>query len=240
MSASHVPSSSIPPEESEQVCSICCKKEQCRPIEGLRPPIIEELKDKGLDLNGKNVTICTACLSAAMNQHALAVMKANGRGSAEMEKELAERATEIADEIEHGIPSTIGHRAADAVARVGGSWGFVLSFIGMLIFWPILNTVILAGGFDPFPYILLNLVLSCIASIQAPIILMSQSRMAEIDRIRATEDFRTNLKAQLEVSLLHEKIDSLLEQQEKRDQELKILQQLLVQQSSPERPRQAS
>ena len=115
----------------------------------------------------------------------------------------------------HEIPSR-GQRAADAMARFGGSWTFIGIFMLVLIAWVILNSVILLHydrAFDPYPYILLNLFLSMLASIQAPIILMSQNRQAEIDRRQAEHDYEVNLKAELEILLLHEKMDSLREQQ---------------------------
>lgn len=118
----------------------------------------------------------------------------------------------------HHTPETAsrGQRAADAMARFGGSWTFICIFIVVLIAWVILNSAILLHydrAFDPYPYILLNLFLSMLASIQAPIILMSQNRQAEIDRRQAEHDYEVNLKAELEILLLHEKMDSLREQQ---------------------------
>lgn len=111
---------------------------------------------------------------------------------------------------------TFGQQAADAVAKFGGSWAFIILFVVVLICWVVLNSFILANynkTFDPYPYILLNLFLSMLASIQAPIILMSQNRQAEIDRQNAEHDYEVNLKAELEIMLLHEKIDLLREGQ---------------------------
>lgn len=112
--------------------------------------------------------------------------------------------------------ATPGQRAADAVTRFGGSWTFIGIFSAVMIGWVILNSVILIrfdSGFDPYPYILLNLFLSMLASIQAPIILMSQNRHAQKDRNDAERDYEVNLKAELEIMLLHEKIDLLREGQ---------------------------
>ena len=111
---------------------------------------------------------------------------------------------------------TTGQRAADAVARFGGSWIFIGIFAVIMILWVLLNSYILINynsSFDPYPYILLNLFLSMLASIQAPIILMSQNRHAEKDRLDAEHDYEVNLKAELEIMLLHEKIDLLREGQ---------------------------
>jgi len=111
---------------------------------------------------------------------------------------------------------TSGQRAADAVASFGGSWTFVGLFAAILLVWVGLNAFLLMNRgqtFDPYPYILLNLFLSMLAAIQAPIILMSQNRQSEKDRISAEHDYEVNLKAELEIMLLHEKIDLLREQQ---------------------------
>lgn len=111
---------------------------------------------------------------------------------------------------------TRGQRAADAVARFGGSWMFITIFIVVLLVWVTLNSFVLVRygkTFDPYPYILLNLVLSMIAAIQAPIILMSQNRQTEKDRLSAEHDYEINLKAELEIMLLHDKMDALREVQ---------------------------
>jgi uncharacterized membrane protein len=113
-------------------------------------------------------------------------------------------------------PYTVGQRVADAVARFGGSWTFIGLFGLVLAAWIALNSYLLlrnGSAFDPYPYILLNLILSMLASIQAPIILMSQKRQAEKDRATALHDYEVNLKAELEIMLLHDKIDQLREQQ---------------------------
>ena len=117
---------------------------------------------------------------------------------------------------EHDETKTFGQRAADAVAKFGGSWAFIILFGVTLICWVILNSFILVNyneAFDPYPYILLNLFLSMLASIQAPIILMSQNRQSEKDRLNAEHDYEVNLKAELEIMLLHEKVDLLREGQ---------------------------
>lgn len=109
-----------------------------------------------------------------------------------------------------------GQRAADAVASFGGSWTFVGLFAATMLVWVVVNAILLtvsAKTFDPYPYILLNLFLSMLAAIQAPIILMSQNRQSEKDRMRADHDYEVNLKAELEIMLLHEKLDLLREKQ---------------------------
>lgn len=107
---------------------------------------------------------------------------------------------------------TFGERLADRVATVGGSWAFIGSFAVFLVIWMIVNTFVLAThAFDPYPYILLNLVLSCLAALQAPIIMMSQNRQAAIDRLQAQNDYEVNIKAELEILQLHEKLNELRE-----------------------------
>ncbi|OCJ09532.1 hypothetical protein A6U87_28675 [Rhizobium sp. AC44/96] len=104
--------------------------------------------------------------------------------------------------------ASLGERLADSIARVGGSWGFITGFLAFLVVWCVANTIVLAtGAFDPYPFIFLNLVLSMLAAIQAPIIMMSQNRQAERDRFEAAKDYEVNLKAELEVLSLHQKID---------------------------------
>jgi len=104
---------------------------------------------------------------------------------------------------------TLGQRAADRIARFGGSWTFIAIFFVIIAAWMAINTVALIHPFDPYPYILLNLVLSCIAAVQAPVILMSQNRQADKDRLQAANDYEVNLKAEIEIMQLHEKIELL-------------------------------
>ncbi|MEI1252783.1 DUF1003 domain-containing protein [Rhizobium aouanii] len=105
--------------------------------------------------------------------------------------------------------SSFGERIADGIARVGGSWSFILAFLAFLAVWTLMNTIgLVTHPFDPYPFIFLNLILSMIAAIQAPIIMMSQNRQAERDRFEAAKDYEVNLKAELEVLSLHQKIDT--------------------------------
>jgi len=111
---------------------------------------------------------------------------------------------------------TLGQRLADRIAVFGGSWTFILIFLSLLLAWVGLNTVLLARvgtPFDPYPYVFLNLILSMIAALQAPVIMMSQNRHAAKDRAAAEHDYEVNLKAELEILALHRKIDGLREQQ---------------------------
>lgn len=129
-----------------------------------------------------------------------------------VERSLISRdAMDVADE-----QATFGERLSDRVARVGGSWSFIIVFSLVLFGWMILNSEILGrwhDAFDPFPYIFLNLMLSTIAAIQAPVIMMSQNRQAAKDRLAASLDYQINLRAELEIMRLHEKVDALQVQQ---------------------------
>ncbi|NTU51899.1 MAG: DUF1003 domain-containing protein, partial [Candidatus Aminicenantes bacterium] len=112
---------------------------------------------------------------------------------------------------------TLGQRLADRLAAFGGSWKFIIIFMSVLFGWIILNSIVLVTHrFDPFPFILLNLVLSCLAAIQAPVIMMSQNRQEAKDRLRAQHDYQINLKAEIEIRSLHEKIDHLIYKQWQR------------------------
>ena len=125
----------------------------------------------------------------------------------------------------------VSEKIADRVASFGGSWRFIITFITMMIIWIVINVTFLsAGPFDPYPFILLNLALSCIAALQAPVIMMSQNRQAESDRERAEYDFKVNLKAETEVRLLHKKLDHLLAHQHRNMAELFQLQLDIMQQ----------
>lgn len=108
---------------------------------------------------------------------------------------------------------TFGQKAADAVARFAGSWAFIFSFIAMMIVWMIINIILASQAFDAYPFILLNLVLSCIAAVQAPLIMMSQNRQEEKDRRRAENDFVVKLKSEIVIDDLHRKLDEVLENQ---------------------------
>lgn len=122
-------------------------------------------------------------------------------------------------------PLTLGQKVADQIAKFGGSWTFIISFFTFILIWILINIWILATqSFDPFPFILLNLILSCLAAIQAPIIMMSQNRTEEKDRSRSEHDFKVNLKAELEIRLLHDKFDHMIVHQNKRLLEIQELQ----------------
>ena len=105
---------------------------------------------------------------------------------------------------------TLGQRAADTIAKFAGSWAFIFSFTGGLILWMVINTILASKAFDAYPFILLNLVLSCVAAIQAPLIMMSQNRQEEKDRRRAENDYKVNLKTEIMIEDLYDKVNAIL------------------------------
>ena len=108
---------------------------------------------------------------------------------------------------------TLGQRAADSIAKFAGSWAFIFSFTAVLILWMGINAALASKAFDPYPFILLNLVLSCVAAIQAPLIMMSQNRQEEKDRSRAENDYKVNLKTEIMIEDLYDKVNTILAKQ---------------------------
>ena len=115
---------------------------------------------------------------------------------------------------------TLGQRAADAIAKFAGSWAFIFAFTGVLILWMVVNTILASNAFDPYPFILLNLVLSCVAAIQAPLIMMSQNRQEEKDRRRAENDYKVNLKTEIMIEDLYDKVNAILARQSALEKKL--------------------
>ncbi len=126
-----------------------------------------------------------------------------------LERKVSRNTNKVKD-----VNLTLGARMADRIAQFAGSWRFILIFIGVLLGWLVLNIVMMSRAFDPYPFILLNLLLSCVAAIQAPVIMMSQNRQEEKDRLRSLNDYKTNLKSEIIVEDLHLKIDKLLANQD--------------------------
>jgi len=128
---------------------------------------------------------------------------------------------------------TFGEHLSDKIAEFGGSWKFIITFGSVIVVWVVLNAVLLLNrAFDPYPFILLNLILSCLAALQAPVIMMSQNRAEARDRLRAENDYKVNLKAELEIRHLHEKIDHLLRKQYNRLFEIQQIQIELLEEIS--------
>ena len=134
-------------------------------------------------------------------------------------------ATEVTKNTDKDEKLSLGQKASDAVAKFAGSWAFIFSFIAVMVIWMVVNIVLAANAFDGYPFILLNLVLSCIAAVQAPLIMMSQNRQKAKDRKRAENDYRINLKNELIIDDLHKKLDLVLENQKKIIRKLEILEE---------------
>lgn len=115
---------------------------------------------------------------------------------------------------------TVGQRAADRIAKFAGSWAFIFSFTAVLILWMVGNVLLAKHAFDPYPFILLNLVLSCVAAIQAPLIMMSQNRQEEKDRRRAENDYKVNLKTEIMIEDLYDKVNAILARQTALEKQL--------------------
>ncbi len=131
---------------------------------------------------------------------------------------LADRKISVRPESEKKY--TLGQRAADAIAKFAGSWAFIFSFTGALVLWMVVNIIMASKAFDPYPFILLNLVLSCVAAIQAPLIMMSQNRQEEKDRRRAENDYKVNLKTEIMIEALYDKLNAVIAKQSALEKQL--------------------
>ena len=169
-------------------------------------------------------------LNRFRNQYVLSLIEDEKGELSYLEKEVLDSitkheilATQVDEQYESNL--TFGQRLSDHIARFGGSWRFIILFGGILFAWVLINSIALfIRPFDPYPYIFLNLILSCLAAIQAPIIMMSQNRQEEKDRLRVMHDYQVNLKAELEIRQLHQKIDHLLSNQWERLVEIQEVQ----------------
>jgi uncharacterized membrane protein len=174
--------------------------------------------------------ICSDDLNKFRNDYMKSILETEKGELSSLEKEVVESLSKheiLSTHIEQEYESTLtfGERLSDKIAVFGGSWRFIIIFGSVLFLWVLINSLaLLIKPFDPYPYILLNLVLSCIAAIQAPIIMMSQNRQESKDRIRAAHDYQINLKAELEIRHIDQKIDHLLSSQWKHLVEIQELQ----------------
>ena len=226
------------------VCSISgleVPKKDLFPIAMLRPALVEQLRLQYPDLDS-DAQISTKELNRVRGQYVEALLKDERGELSTLEQDVVEsleRHETLAEDIEREWAGhrTIGEAMADAVASFGGSWTFIIVFFGILATWMAVNVVLgEEKAFDVYPFILLNLVLSCLAAIQAPIIMMSQKRQEAKDRLRSENDFRVNLKAELEIRHLHEKVDHLLNKQWERLTEIQEIQLELLQDLAARKP----
>src|SRR5437762_6643909 len=214
------------------ICQICKKPKPPHSgmiAELIRPSLLEFIKKKLPDLASSGF-ICLDDLGEFRKDYIKEVLQDEIGELSVLDNEVIESlqqheilASNIAEQFERKL--TFGERLSDQIASFGGSWRFIILFGVILVLWIILNAALLLNhGFDPYPFILLNLILSCLAAMQAPIIMMSQNRSEARDRLRAENDYKVNLKAELEIRHLHEKIDHLLRRQYNRLFEIQQIQ----------------
>jgi uncharacterized membrane protein len=220
------------PATTSLVCQICKKTKSPNSgmiAELIRPSLLEFIKKKLPDLDSK-AFICLDDLGDFRKDYIKEVLEDEIGELSALDQEVIESleqheilSGDISKQFERKL--TFGERLSDRIAEFGGSWKFLITFGAVLIIWIAINGVILATqAFDPYPFILLNLILSCLAAVQAPVIMMSQNRAEARDRLRAENDYKVNLKAELEIRHLHEKIDHLLRRQYNRLFEIQQIQ----------------
>ncbi len=229
---------------SRQTCCVCGREVPTREIVRLdvvRPKIIERIREDKPDLPAQGF-ICRSDLDRFRSSYVSQLLTRERGELTQLEqdvvKSLADHET-LAENVEAEFAEqrTFGERLSDHLASFGGSWTFITLFGVVLLLWMAFNLVVVGRfEFDPYPFILLNLVLSCLAAIQAPIIMMSQKRQEAKDRLRSENDYRVNLKAELEIRHLHEKMDHILTRQWERLAEIQQI-QLEIMQDLPAKPR---
>lgn len=216
----------------KKICQICGRDSSKAEIVSavvVRPAVGELIKSSNPNWDSEGF-ICREDLRKYRNAYLLKIMEDEKGDLSTLEKDVIEKLTDyetISSDIEKEFTSdfTFGERVSDKIATFGGSWKFIFIFACILFVWIGINSyILLSRPFDPFPFILLNLILSCIAAIQAPVIMMSQNRQESRDRKRAEADYKINLKSELELRQLHQKVDHLLVQQWERMVEIQEVQ----------------
>ena len=203
----------------------------------IRPSLLEFIKKETPGLDSKEF-ICFDDLGEFRKDYVKEVLQDEIGELSALDQEVIESLEQheiLSSDIEKQFEKklTFGERLSDRIAEFGGSWKFLISFGAVLVIWIAINGIILVTHpFDPYPFILLNLILSCLAAVQAPIIMMSQNRPEARDRLRAENDYKVNLKAELEIRHLHEKIDHLLRRQYNRPFEIQQIQIELLEEIS--------
>ncbi len=202
------------------ICAICKRpflREEVLPASLVRENIGKLIAARAPDWSDASF-ICRPCLNGIRLDYVREAME-NDRGAlGELEQQVLTSITEgelLSENINTSFEETrtLGERVADMVADFGGSWRFIFLFFGVMAVWIAINSfLLLLRPFDPYPYILLNLVLSLLAAVQAPVIMMSQNRQEARDRLRAENDYKVNLRAELEIRAISEKIDQLIHQ----------------------------
>lgn len=237
------PAESPPPIRSRRPrptkfrCIICGKEKRARDVarlDVLRPSLFDRIKADYPDLPVEGY-ICSEDLDRFRSRYVTQLLGQERGELTKLEQEVVQSLADhetLAEKLEAEWVGhrTLGERLSDHLASFGGSWTFIIIFFIILFAWMAFNAVIIEQDrFDPYPYILLNLVLSCLAAIQAPIIMMSQKRQEAKDRLRSENDYRVNLKAELEIRHLHEKVDHVLTRQWERLTEIQQIQLEMMQ-----------
>lgn len=195
----------------------------------LKPQLISLIQKDYPDFTSEKY-ISLESLNTYRKKYLESLIKKENRDLNKLEKEVLKAINNnriLSENIENEVESelTKGQRMADKIATFGGSWIFIICFFSFILIWMLINIWVLSTKpFDAYPFILLNLILSCLAAIQAPIIMMSQNRKEQKDRARSENDYKVNLKAELEIRLLHEKLDHLIIHQNKRMLDIQELQ----------------
>jgi len=212
------------------------------PLATLRPSLAERIQSDFPQLTEQSLISKTE-LARYRTRYVEEILREEHGEYTELDREVVESIAKqdtIAANVEDDFEEhrTVGQRLSDGLAGFGGSWAFLISFGVVLVVWMAINAAIGEGkAFDPYPFILLNLVLSCIAAVQAPIIMMSQKRQESKDRLRSLNDYQVNLKAELEIRHLHEKMDHLVTRQWQRLAEIQQVQLEMLQEAQLPKPR---
>ena len=226
-------------------CQICGKQKkmsEAMPAELVREPLVEIIRRTHPDWSSSGF-ICLSDLDQVRTDYVKNVLETEKGELSTLEEDVLKslKEQELLSEninVEFDQKLTFGQRLSDKLADSAGSWGFIIAFGVVILLWIIINTMLLVfRHFDPYPFILLNLLLSCLAALQAPVILMSQNRQESRDRLRAEYDYRVNLKAELEIRNLHEKVDHLLRHQWQRLLEIQEIQTELMEELAGKTPR---
>lgn len=219
-------------KKKELACHICGKKKpavELIPTSALRVGVLNQILKDYPDWK-QDYMICSDHLNHYRSEYVRSLLEQEKGEVEQLEEEVLKSlqdqellSTNIEQSFEEGL--SFGERVSDKMASFGGSWPFIFIFFIVIVVWMVVNTMILSSrSFDPYPFILLNLVLSCLAAIQAPIIMMSQNRQEDRDRRRGINDYQVNLKAELEIRQLHQKIDHLISHQWERLAEIQEIQ----------------
>jgi uncharacterized membrane protein len=223
-----------------QICGRSKPRATLLPAAVIRPSIVQHIMQAFPDWSPAGF-ICLDDLNRFRGAYVQSMLQEEKGELSSLERSVLESLASheiLAQDVEAQFQKkfSFGERLADRIADFGGSWTFILLFAGVILVWILINTIfLLARPFDPYPFILLNLVLSCLAALQAPIIMMSQNRQEARDRLRSENDYRVNLKAELEIRQLHEKLDHLLQHQWERLMEIQQIQIELMNELIPGR-----